>query len=198
MLSGAVSWDVLEEQLANTRTSGDKIRQKIFDFAHDVLGSWQRAVAEAQQPKDRVWISSTSASCSSAGQDSMLGGGGGVESALRDTHRSWVVNTKRSRESKPWHWETVSTLRAVLDMSTHLCNYPLPLDTALARFVVARQDLYIPRDSIASVLTAWPGTCVLQTVFTASGMNCLPAGCEVGYVEGGHVSATVMQQRVFR
>lgn len=163
MLSGAVSWNVLEEQLANSRTSGDRIRKKIFDFAQEVLQCKKRpSRAQGEEPVsmgNSMWMSSTSERCSSPMQE---------ESSLpdpqreetRDCHRSWLVNTKKARESNPWHWETVSTLQAVLDMSTHLSNYPVPLDTSLSRFVVAKKDLYIPRHSITSVQSAWPGTCM--------------------------------------
>lgn len=164
MLSGAVSWNVLEEQLANSRSSGDKIRRKIFDFMQEFKGKKQskerlKPVSQEEVPVSNMWMSTAGDSCTSVMQESTLSNPQRLASDTRNCYRSWVVNTKKCRESNPWHWETVSMLKAVLDMSTHLCNYPVPLDTRLARFVVAKGDLYIPRHDIASVQTTWPGMC---------------------------------------
>ena len=176
MLSGAVSWNVLEEQLANSRTSSDKIREKVFDFAisqREVLREKQHRVAGVELGDGleshsalgyRAWMTDTGVE---GGQEGMHQDGGfrtdrgvrtrrDVVSNMRDCYHGWL-NTKTSREGSQLHWDTVSTLGAVLDLSTHLNNYPTPIAPGLARFVTAKQDLYIPRDRIISVEQAWPG-----------------------------------------
>ena len=177
MLSGAVSWDVLEEQLANCRSSGDKIRKKIFDFARDVLVKQQSPVycglTRDEASARSLWMSSsTSENHSTSAQNITLPR---INSDLKHTYRSWLVNTKKARENSAWHWETVSTLKAVLDLSTHLCNYPLPLQTNLASFVVAKRDLYIPRHNITNIETVWPG----KYTSRASSQRCEVSECRV-------------------
>lgn len=167
MLSGAVCWNVLEEQLAHSKTSSDKIRNKIFEFALSQGAHLRRSGSHGEQPlrteglppnhtsmENRVWISGTSMGPDSEDQ----GRGNEVELVtVRTCHHSWL-NTKKSREGSHLHWETVSTLGAVIDLSTHLSNYPTPLATPLTRFVVAEEDLYIPRQHISPAQDVWPGT----------------------------------------
>lgn len=179
MLSGAVSWNVLEEQLTHSRTSADKIRKNIFDFAlsqQAIMRGGKQGTQKSEYGEEvgtrpisssmesAVWMSTTSASEDTKSKDRELGAAQGqrasvgVMSGARDCYHSWVVNTKRARENNQLHWETVDTLRAVLDLSTHLHHYPVPLATDLARYVVAKDDLYIPRHHITNVQTTWPGT----------------------------------------
>ena len=78
-------------------------------------------------------------------------------SKVRQCHHSWWRNSKKAREGSQLHWDAVDALRAILDLSTHLHNYPTPLNTSLAKFLVAKEDLYIPRQHITSVEETWPG-----------------------------------------
>lgn len=75
--------------------------------------------------------------------------------------------------------ETVEMMRMILDFATHLGMFPSPLAPHLATFVVAKDDLYIPRQSVTDVRSIW-------------------SGCEVRYMEGGHVSSAIFQQGHFR
>ena len=172
MLSGAVSWNVLEDQLTHIRTSS---RQNIFDSAlshqtalesniHTSLPNPHLLHRRDTPPcspgslsiEDKVWISSgvePSAPLLVSPEE-----GSAPESfRQRMGHHSWWRNSKKAREGSQVHWDTVDALRAVLDLSTHLHNYPIPLDTSLARFVVARDDLYIPRQHVTPVQDTWPG-----------------------------------------
>ena len=225
MLSGAVCWDVLEEQLMHSRTSSDKIRKKIFDFAierqaslngtsgpHNNTPSPQQQdqlrrqlLPDSSSSKKRTVLMATtgtttsSSSCSSEKTQERVFSADHMAN-LKDCYHSWV-STKKSREGSHLHWETVSTLKAVLDLSTHLYNYPTPLASNLAQFVVAKDDLYIPRQNIASVQEIWPGRFIpyqereLNACFHCCGLY---IGCKVSYVQGGHVSATLLQQKAFQ
>lgn len=193
MLSGALCWDVLEDQLLHTRTSSDKIR-KIFDFAIEqraILKEDGSARVREEVGKRKQYFSSSSGlgymadtatvmmttttpdkehthpelifSTQDTPQTSPKANTNSVATSTESrqivcggSHHSWL-STKRSREKFPLHQEAVSTLGALMDLSTHLYNYPVPVDTSLARFVVAEQDLYIPRQHIASVQDTWPG-----------------------------------------
>lgn len=144
MLSGAVCWDVLEDQLAHSRSTSDTARNYIFDFALEQAAMNNSPPPPPPHPKEGSLLMASS------------GGVDGQE--RRDHYYSWV-DTKRGREKSQLHWETMSTLRAVLDLSTHLSNYPVPLDTGLAHYVVAKDDLYVPRQHIANMKEVWPGVC---------------------------------------
>ena len=187
--------------MAHTRTSTDKIRKKIFDFALSqqelLMGREQRAQGEEEGRRGKVWMSTASEGLESETQRSVLPQVE-REAAVSKCYHSWVVNTKRAREGSRLHWETVSTLRAVLDTSTHLTHYPTPLHPSLARFVVAKRDLYIPRQSISSVEETWPGMSVCRLVPSLKQTDNVLTGCEVKYVKGGHVSATLLQQQAFQ
>lgn len=48
-------------------------------------------------------------------------------------------------------------MRMILDFATHLGMFPSPLAPHLATFVVAKDDLYIPRQSVTDVRSIWSG-----------------------------------------
>jgi len=75
--------------------------------------------------------------------------------------------------------ETVDFMNFVMDEATHLQNFPPPVDTSLARFLVAKHDAYVPRDNVMSPCDIWPG-------------------CTVEYINSGHVAASLNHQDVFR
>lgn len=181
MLSGALCWDVLEEQLLHARTSSNRIKTKIFDFAveHHALLKQKKFTSTKSTGKNEetstslnysAWVAPVSVltTASPSDQDACL---------QPPCYHSWL-STKRSRESTAIHNETVSTLEAVLDLSTHLQNYPVPCDTSLAKFVVAEQDLYIPRQHIATMPATWPGKSLplslSATIRTHPARQCFP------------------------
>jgi len=56
---------------------------------------------------------------------------------------------------------------------------PVPLDPSLIIIVQAKEDAYVPRTGVRSLQEIWPG-------------------CEVRYLKGGHISAYLFKQRLFR
>lgn len=55
----------------------------------------------------------------------------------------------------------------------------MPVDPSLIIIVQAREDAYVPRTGVRSLQEIWPG-------------------CEVRYLGGGHVSAYLFKQAMFR
>lgn len=55
----------------------------------------------------------------------------------------------------------------------------VPVDTSLIIVIQAREDAYVPRTGVLSLQDIWPG-------------------CEVRYLNGGHVSAYLFKQNTFR
>ena len=67
----------------------------------------------------------------------------------------------------------------VMDKVTHLDNLQKPCDPSLAKFVVAEHDAYVPRNNVAHLQDVWPG-------------------CQVDYIDSGHVAGSLVHQAKFR
>ncbi|KAG8505393.1 Protein ABHD18, partial [Galemys pyrenaicus] len=70
-------------------------------------------------------------------------------------------------------------MKGVMDECTHVANFSVPVDPSLIIAVQAKEDAYIPRAGVRSLQEIWPG-------------------CEIRYLEGGHVSAYLFKQGLFR
>ncbi|KAM7417020.1 hypothetical protein PAMA_016911 [Pampus argenteus] len=75
--------------------------------------------------------------------------------------------------------ESISFMKGVMDECTHMANFSVPVDTSLIIVVQAKEDAYIPRTGVLSLQEIWPG-------------------CEVRYLNGGHISAYLFKQNTFR
>lgn len=78
-----------------------------------------------------------------------------------------------------WEREATQFMRGMMDECTHLKNFSVPYDTSLIIAVCAKDDAYIPREGCSSLEDIWPG-------------------CEIRYLDAGHVSAYVLHQKLFR
>lgn len=77
------------------------------------------------------------------------------------------------------HSEAISFMKGVMDECTHMANFSVPVDPSLIIVVQATMDAYVPRTGVQSLRDIWPG-------------------CEVRYLSGGHISAYLFKQNVFR
>lgn len=75
--------------------------------------------------------------------------------------------------------ETLNFMRGIMDECTHLGNFSVPVDPTLSIFVTAQRDAYVLRQGIKSLPDLWPG-------------------CEVRYLDCGHIEAFLFNQGVFR
>ncbi|XP_030740647.1 protein ABHD18 isoform X2 [Echinops telfairi] len=82
---------------------------------------------------------------------------------------------KRSNLQK----EPLIFMKGVMDECTHVANFSVPVDPSLIIVVQAKEDAYIPRTGVRSLQEIWPG-------------------CEIRYLEGGHISAYLFKQGLFR
>ncbi|XP_073342532.1 protein ABHD18 isoform X2 [Pagrus major] len=104
--------------------------------------------------------------------------GTSLDSLLRSPH----ANNKRDSAKccRPsLHRESISFMKGVMDECTHMANFSVPVDTSLIIVVQAKEDAYIPRTGVLSLQEIWPG-------------------CEVRYLNGGHISAYLFKQNTFR
>ncbi|XP_078457095.1 protein ABHD18 isoform X3 [Lampetra fluviatilis] len=75
--------------------------------------------------------------------------------------------------------ESLLFMKGVMDECTHVGNFSVPVDPSLIIVVQATQDAYIPRAGVRDLHEIWPG-------------------CEVRYLDGGHISTYLFSQSQFR
>lgn len=83
------------------------------------------------------------------------------------------------RRSDTLQRESLRFMKGVMDECTHVANFSVPVDPSLIIVVQAKEDAYIPRTGVRSLQEIWPG-------------------CEIRYLDGGHVSAYLFKQGLFR
>uniref|UniRef100_S4RCR1 Abhydrolase domain containing 18 n=1 Tax=Petromyzon marinus TaxID=7757 RepID=S4RCR1_PETMA len=75
--------------------------------------------------------------------------------------------------------ESLLFMKGVMDECTHVGNFSVPVDPSLIIVVQATRDAYIPRAGVRDLHEIWPG-------------------CEVRYLDGGHISTYLFSQSQFR
>uniref|UniRef100_A0A8D0L7X7 Protein ABHD18 n=1 Tax=Sphenodon punctatus TaxID=8508 RepID=A0A8D0L7X7_SPHPU len=85
----------------------------------------------------------------------------------------------RKRKSDVLQRESFMFMKGVMDECTHVANFSVPVDPSLIIVVQAKEDAYIPRTGVLSLQEIWPG-------------------CEIRYLDGGHISAYLFKQGLFR
>uniref|UniRef100_A0A4W5KVL6 Abhydrolase domain containing 18 n=1 Tax=Hucho hucho TaxID=62062 RepID=A0A4W5KVL6_9TELE len=113
------------------------------------------------------------------GLDQMLSSvsSGGPHVSMQHTNINKGGGSGRQRQSL--HTESLDFMKGVMDECTHIANFSVPLDPSLIIVIQAKEDAYIPRTGVRSLQEIWPG-------------------CEVRYLNGGHVSAYLFKQGLFR
>ena len=146
MLSSAVCWETLERQLTS---DGDGSLVRLFRDVvckHiEVTRQETTTIAQQSAALDQVCnIPAASVGCSVVASQTGL---------------PHAASTPVPPQPAPTA-NTLLTMEAILDYSTHLRYFPVPLAPSLATFLVAKDDLYIPRDNVTDVRALWPGECV--------------------------------------
>uniref|UniRef100_A0A5F8H6G9 Abhydrolase domain containing 18 n=1 Tax=Monodelphis domestica TaxID=13616 RepID=A0A5F8H6G9_MONDO len=99
----------------------------------------------------------------------------GSESTTQQSNRPLREERRRRSLQK----ESLMFMKGVMDECTHVANFSVPVDPSLIIVVQAKEDAYIPRTGVRSLQEIWPG-------------------CEIRYLEGGHISAYLFKQGLFR
>ncbi|XP_042324293.1 protein ABHD18 [Sceloporus undulatus] len=86
-----------------------------------------------------------------------------------------LISGKRDRLQR----ESLRFMKGVMDECTHVANFSVPVDPTLIIVIQAKEDAYVPRTGVRSLQEIWPG-------------------CEIRYLDGGHVSAYLFKQGLFR
>ncbi|XP_063046791.1 protein ABHD18 [Engraulis encrasicolus] len=180
-----------------------------MDFSHDLLGLQHQNTGLHQQQQQQQQATAMQARAGGATGGGGGGGGpvvsgGGLEQERLDHMLSAVSsstphlemlhakNISRAAGSRPaanskrglgqrqsLQRESLCFMKGVMDECTHIANFSVPVDPSLIIIVLAKEDAYIPRTGVRSLQEIWPG-------------------CEVRYLNGGHVSAYLFKQGLFR
>ncbi|XP_044061791.1 protein ABHD18 isoform X1 [Siniperca chuatsi] len=213
VLSKAVNWTELEKQYAINSVFEEEIIKLLEYCGADSFKMGPELVKNADSLEHLLGLSGHDRA--SVGQNSRAGGeaeagrglliGGGPEGggagdrvdqflsvnssgtsldALpRSLHANNTLHGKKTDSAKCWrpslHRESICFMKGVMDECTHMANFSVPVDTSLIIVVQAKEDAYIPRTGVLSLQEIWPG-------------------CEVRYLNGGHISAYLFKQNVFR
>ncbi|KAG8453891.1 hypothetical protein GDO86_000495 [Hymenochirus boettgeri] len=93
--------------------------------------------------------------------------------------RSVYFRKEEKKKTETLQRESLLFMKGVMDECTHVGNFSVPVDPSLIIVVQAKEDAYIPRTGVRSLQELWPG-------------------CEIRYLEGGHISAYLFKQGLFR
>ncbi|KAM9412896.1 protein ABHD18 [Salvelinus alpinus] len=118
------------------------------------------------------------------GQDQLIGrehdhGLDQILSSVNMQHTNINKGSGSGWQRQSLHIESLDFMKGVMDECTHIANFSVPLDPSLIIVIQAKEDAYIPRTGVRSLQEIWPG-------------------CEVRYLNGGHVSAYLFKQGLFR
>nr|XP_033794908.1 protein ABHD18 isoform X2 [Geotrypetes seraphini]XP_033794912.1 protein ABHD18 isoform X2 [Geotrypetes seraphini]XP_033794920.1 protein ABHD18 isoform X2 [Geotrypetes seraphini]XP_033794930.1 protein ABHD18 isoform X2 [Geotrypetes seraphini] len=104
---------------------------------------------------------------------------------MKSSNKSYV-NLSETEETKcqkmrrdTFQRESLLFMKGVMDECTHVANFSVPVDPSLIIVVQAKEDAYVPRIGVRSLQEIWPG-------------------CEIRYLKGGHISAYLFKQGLFR
>lgn len=199
VLSKAVNWTQLEKQYAiNSRYEeeiiklleycgadsfkmGPKLVTNVDEHFHDLSKDHKLSVSRCTRVDG-------GSDCGGAtgGAEHLLSLGNSVGASFEtlptalggyNAHGRRTDAAERCRPSL--HKESISFMKGVMDECTHMANFSVPVDTGLIVVVQAKEDAYVPRTGVLSLQEIWPG-------------------CEVRYLRGGHISAYLFKQNIFR
>ncbi|XP_008325909.1 protein ABHD18 isoform X2 [Cynoglossus semilaevis] len=210
VLSRAVNWAQLEQQYAVNSVYEEEIIQLLQYCGADSIKMGPELVKNMDCVEHLLSLSGpgrapvTRFSSSEADPEVLIGGvdkksGPGdraehILSAVKTTGTkvesvtsNCCVNTSALEKKRDFtkccrpslHQESIGFMKGVMDECTHMANFSVPVDTSLIIVVQAKEDAYVPRTGVLSLQEIWPG-------------------CEVRYLKGGHISAYLFKQRVFR
>ncbi len=105
---------------------------------------------------------------------------GALELQNLQQHEQQCTGDQKSSKTGASREAISQFMRGVMDEFTHLGNFPKPVDPTLIICVVAANDAYVPRDSVADLNELWPEA-------------------EVRYIpKKGHVGAWLFDHGFFR
>ncbi|XP_056419614.1 protein ABHD18 isoform X3 [Hyla sarda] len=195
VLSKAVSWRELEKQYCTQSVYEEEIMNLLeycgadsFKMGQDFVKNFPASVDSLTHLKlaasifrlNSTWkpLSAESIQASSNNNNEMFHGDPKGES-IGQAMTGGLNGKREQAKSQALQRESLLFMKGVMDECTHVANFSVPVDPTLIIVVQAKEDAYVPRVGVRSLQEIWPG-------------------CEVRYLEGGHVSAYLFKQGLFR
>lgn len=136
---------------SQVHSNGDKDQQILCNYQNQTAAccSCPRC---AQKLNDGDTINLASAQTGSSEYDS-------VSSCKNQSkgERSSVSHKTRILDEINLKVEAAEFMQGVMDVTTFIGNFSIPVDTQMVISVLATQDAYIPRDNVPGLETIWPG-----------------------------------------
>ncbi|XP_068136046.1 protein ABHD18 [Hyperolius riggenbachi] len=198
VLSKAVSWRELEKQYCTQTVYEDEIMHLLeycgtdsFKMGQDFVKNFPRSVDSLTHLKlaaslfrfnitQKPLSADSLHSASNNGNRFMFQGDskvsyGGQTTDVASSHQKQEDTKRREALQR----ESLLFMKGVMDECTHVGNFSVPVDPSLIIVVQAKEDAYVPRAGVRSLQEIWPG-------------------CEIRYIAGGHISAYLFKQGLFR
>ncbi|XP_030336559.1 protein ABHD18 isoform X2 [Strigops habroptila] len=214
VLSKAVNWRELEKQYFTQTVYEEEIIQMLeycgtdsFKMGQDFVKNFPDSVDGLEDvvmtsrmfnldsssktvSKEAVHSFTTSKSTLSASSERLLAQDASKMQCINQTFSTSSNSSKnftssqehrinKRRKNDTLQRESLRFMKGVMDECTHVANFSVPVDPSLIIVVQAKEDAYIPRTGVRSLQEIWPG-------------------CEIRYLDGGHVSAYLFKQGLFR
>ncbi|KAM5191703.1 protein ABHD18 [Mantella aurantiaca] len=199
VLSKAVNWRELEKQYFTQTVYEDEILHLLeycgadsFKMGQDFVKNSPRSVDSLTHLKlaaslfrlnrTQEPLSSDSFQAASNSDNGFMFQGDSKLSYIGQAMAAGIGRHQKREETKrneALQRESLLFMKGVMDECTHVGNFSVPVDPSLIIVVQAKEDAYVPRVGVRSLQELWPG-------------------CEIRYIKGGHVSAYLFKQGLFR
>ncbi|XP_041847175.1 protein ABHD18 isoform X1 [Melanotaenia boesemani] len=191
VLSKAVNWTKLEKQYAVNSLYEQEII-KLLEYCGDDSFKMGSESLKGKDSSDPLLDLSGDLGVPVGQHFRAEGGSGGADRhcfmSSANSSQTHCLSSAADRKKKTFstqccrpslHTESINFMKGVMDECTHMANFSVPVDTSLIIVVQAKEDAYIPRAGVLSLPEIWPE-------------------CEVRFLRGGHISAYLFKQKVFR
>ncbi|CAL1265408.1 unnamed protein product [Larinioides sclopetarius] len=179
VMSAGIPWPLLQNQYSSDHVYQDEIWKMLhspeescaFKAGVHFSRNYPSSLDHIEMLKEQNSSKSPNVSSSHLGQ---------VKSGLNS--RSTESNAKAKplvNPSELSRLEALNFMRGIMDECTHLGNFLPPVDPGLSIVVSAEHDAYVPRDGIKSIGDLWEG-------------------CDIRYIDAGHITAFLFNHGVFR
>uniref|UniRef100_A0A8D8ZUF8 Protein ABHD18 n=2 Tax=Cacopsylla melanoneura TaxID=428564 RepID=A0A8D8ZUF8_9HEMI len=188
VLSGAIPWDLLEDQYRREHTFKDEIEKMMTLIDGDAYRAGEHfartypssLISMGENISPPSTPTPTTPATPSPNVDLMTSQE--RHNLLASIHNKLGLLTEWTSGNTDLNVKTregFHFMRGIMNQCTHLANFDTPVDTSLIISVCAKDDGYVPQEGVMDLRDIWPG-------------------CEVRYIDGGHVLAFVLHQKDFR
>lgn len=191
VMSGSISWKVLENQYSMDTVYGEEIKQTLlspeeflgstYNMGQDFVRSYSENFENSNMNDINGEVDKILNRSSSDTVSDQHGGqlDNQEHSSIGNMASSQLNKFRKQITDRKIRDDALDFMRGVMDECTHLGNFATPVDTSLIIIVAAHHDAYVPRQNVISLEQLWPES-------------------EVRYVDSGHINAFLFHNVQFR